>query len=63
MLSEIHLTEHGYGVLAQELYMKLAFSPKIKERVDKISLSNALPKPVAADNKVKQAIMQSPLTN
>lgn len=33
MLSEIHPNEHGYGLLAQELYMRLAFSPKIKQMI------------------------------
>lgn len=36
MASEIHPNEHGYGVLAQELYMRLAFSPKIKQKIDEI---------------------------
>ena len=30
MLSEINPNEHGYGVLAQELYERLAFSPELK---------------------------------
>lgn len=30
MLGEITPNEHGYAVLAQELYMRLSFSPKIK---------------------------------
>jgi hypothetical protein len=34
MLSEIHPNEHGYGILAQELYMRLAFSPKIKKMIN-----------------------------
>jgi lysophospholipase L1-like esterase len=36
MYDQIHPNEHGYGVLAQELYMRLALSPTLKKRVDMI---------------------------
>ena len=34
MLSQIHPNEHGYGVLAQEIFMRLAYSPKLKKRIN-----------------------------
>lgn len=33
MNDTIHPNEHGYGALAQEIYMKLAMSQKLKQRV------------------------------
>jgi len=62
MLTEIHPNEHGYGVLAQELYMRLAFSPKIKQRINQIYESNIdfyeWKRHVEEDNKLKQANAQ-----
>lgn len=34
MSDTIHPNEHGYGVLAQELYMKLALNKNLKERIN-----------------------------
>lgn len=36
MADSIHTNEHGNGVLAQEIYMRLAFSQQLKERIDNI---------------------------
>jgi len=36
MFDQIHPNEHGYGVLAQELYMKMAMSPSLKKRINMI---------------------------
>jgi lysophospholipase L1-like esterase len=33
MNDTIHPNEHGYGILAQELYMRLAMSRNLKQRV------------------------------
>ena len=37
MKSEIHPNHNGYAVLAQEVYMKLALSPKLKQKIDNIN--------------------------
>ena len=40
MADAIHPNQHGYGVLAQELYMRFAFSQNLKERINLIYESN-----------------------
>jgi hypothetical protein len=40
MADPIHPNEHGYGVLAQEIYMRLAFSHPLKQRINQIYESN-----------------------
>ena len=40
MFDTIHPNDHGYGVLAQEIYMRLAFNKDLKERIDLITGSN-----------------------
>jgi hypothetical protein len=40
MADTIHPNDHGYGVLAQEIYMRLAYSDQLKQRIDAIYESN-----------------------
>jgi len=39
MSDTIHPNEHGYGILAQELYMKLALNRNLKDKVTMIQES------------------------
>jgi lysophospholipase L1-like esterase len=36
MADSIHPNEKGYGILAQEIYMKLAYNKELKERINLI---------------------------
>lgn len=36
MADSIHPNEKGYGILAQEIYMRLAYNKELKERINLI---------------------------
>ena len=40
MADVIHPNQHGYGILAQEIYMRLAYNKELKERINMIFESN-----------------------
>lgn len=40
MNDTIHPNEHGYGALAQELYMRIALSKNLKQRVMQLHQTN-----------------------
>jgi hypothetical protein len=36
MADSIHPNQNGYGILAQDIYMKLAYNKELKERINSI---------------------------